>query len=213
MSKKPIHLESRDDAGELRLSSPSAGRNSAIIAEVLKTHMPENARVLEIASGTGEHAVAACTSRPDIVWQTSDPDERSRQSQDAWCSECPGQISKSLEINTMASNWWADLGQFDAVFCANMIHIAPWEAALGIANSADHILSDGGLVILYGPYLEGVETAESNLRFDQNLKARNIAWGVRSLDSVKHIFADVGFNLQARLEMPKENRILIFSRL
>ena len=194
------------------MASPSAGRNSAAIADVLKEHLPQNAKILEIASGTGEHAVAICQSRPDIKWQTSDPDERSRQSQDAWRTECPGQISKSLMIDTTISNWWKGLGAVDTIYCANMIHIAPWEAAIGLAQSVDHLLPASGLVILYGPFLEGDATAESNIKFDLNLKSRNMAWGVRSLDSVKHIFADVGFNLQARLEMPKENRILIFSR-
>ncbi len=209
--KKPIHLENRENQG-LRLYSPTAGRNAGPISEQLLQILPKNASVLEIASGTGEHAVACCECRPDISWQNSDPDERSRGSQDAWRSECPGQISPSLAISTSNPKWWAELAPFDAIYCANMIHIAPWEAALGLAKGAGAVIKPQGLMILYGPFLEGAKTAQSNLNFDQTLKSRNPDWGVRSLDSVKHIFADVGFNLQARIEMPAENRILVFSK-
>jgi len=117
-----------------------------------------------------------------------------------------------LSIDTTHLEWWGGLDVCDAVFCANMIHIAPWEATVGLAAGAGQILSENGLMVLYGPFLEGRKTAQSNLKFDKNLKARNPKWGVRSLDSVKHIFADVGLNLQTRIEMPAENRILVFSK-
>jgi len=202
---EPIHLEDRDVKG-LRLFSPTAGRNSGPISQVLAKYLPQGSRILEIASGTGEHAVANCQNREDIIWQPSDPDARSRLSQNAWRHECEGRILPSLPLSTTDLEWWGGLGVFDAIFCANMIHIAPWEAALGLAAGAAHP------VFVYGPFQEGSKTAQSNLNFDQNLKARNPKWGVRSLDSVKHIFADVGFTLQARIEMPAENRILVFSR-
>ncbi len=211
MAKDPIHLENRESLAR-RQMSPTAGRNSKPIAGILKDILPQNAKVLEIASGTGEHAVAMCNTRPDILWQSSDPDARSRLSQDAWRTTCPKQIYPSLDIDTTKLEWWGGFSSFDVIFCANMIHIAPWSAALGLAKGASQLLSENGLAILYGPFLEGAKTAESNLKFDLNLKARNPLWGVRSLDSVKHMFADVGFNLRARYEMPKENRILIFSR-
>ncbi len=206
----PIHLETRIDEGA-RIRSSSASRNSEPISTELARILPENARVLEIASGTGEHAVATCQKRHDLIWQPSDPDARSRESQDAWRTECSSQMKPSLSLDAMQNEWWDGLGPFDAVFCANMIHIAPWEAALGVAEGVRHIVKENGLVILYGPFLEGEDTAQSNLVFDQNLKSRNASWGVRDLDSVKHIFADVGFNLQARIVMPAENRILLFS--
>ena len=196
----------------MRLFSPTAGRNSTPIATLLSDILPVSASVLEIGSGTGEHAVAICKARSDISWHTSDPDERSRQSQDDWRSECPDQIAKSMAIDVTLNNWWRDLPEFDVMFSANMIHIAPWSAAQGFVAGAAKMLTETGLAIFYGPFLEGTMTAESNLRFDTNLKARNPDWGVRSLDSVKHIFADVGFNLLARHEMPAENRILVFSR-
>ena len=207
----PIALEQRASM-EGRLVSPSAGRNREVISTLLAEHLPRGARVLEIASGTGEHAVASCTKRPDILWQPSDPDAASRASQNAWAPACEGQILPALDINTMQAGWADKLGPFDAVFCANMIHIAPWEASLGLADGSGALCLKGGKVILYGPFLEGEETAPSNLSFDASLKSRNPAWGVRKLDSVKHIFSQAGFTLAAPIVMPKENRTLIFTK-
>lgn len=211
MTDNPIHLENRDMDGA-RLYSPSAGRNRAAIGEILQSRLPRGARVLEIAAGTGEHAVHTCGLRPDIIWQPSDPDAASRASQTSWASECPGQMLPALEIDTTVKTWWDGLGRFDAIYSANMIHIAPWEAALGLAEGAQHLLTDGGIVFLYGPFQEGEETAPSNLEFDNNLKKRNPEWGVRNLGSVKDIFADAGLYLLTRIVMPKENRMLLFSR-
>ncbi len=212
MSSMPIHLETREASGASRLSSPSAGRNQQVIAETLQTRLPKNARVLEIASGTGEHALAICRQRSDIVWQNSDPDARSRASQDDWAKEAGEQILPALSLDMMQDHWWKGMDPYGAMFCANMIHIAPFEAAIGYVRGAAALLKDDGMAFLYGPFLEGSATATSNLEFDKALKARNPDWGVRSLESIKHIFVDVGFNLQARLVMPKENRLLIFSR-
>jgi len=209
--KPPIALEDRDEK-DGRLYSPSAGRNREVIGRVLSEHLSRGARVLEIASGTGEHAAHMCGLRPDIIWQTSDIDERSRESQNAWSQGHPGQMMPSLRINTTASKWWYNIGKVDSVFCANMIHIAPWEAFLGLAQGAGHLLSTGQKFILYGPFLEGDDTAESNIVFDASLKFRNPAWGVRKLDSVKHILTEQGFTLSARIVMPKENRTLVFSK-
>ncbi len=195
-----------------RLFSSAASRNSGPISNILSERLPRNAYVLEIASGSGEHGIAICQKRPDVSWQMSDIDENYRKSQDDWRTEFPDQIKPSLPLSMTDLEWWGGLGQFDAIYCANMIHIAPWEAALGLAEGAGAILTSGNLVVFYGPFKEGARTAQSNLNFDQNLKSRNPAWGVRDLDSVKHIFADVGFNLQARIEMPAENRILLFSK-
>ncbi len=206
-----LALEARG-AIDGRLVSPSAGRNRAVISNLLAEYLPRGARVLEIASGTGEHAVASCAKRPDIFWQPSDPDAVSRVSQNAWAAERKGQILPALDINTMEAGWADKLGRFDAVFCANMIHIAPWEAALGLAVGSGKLCGIGGKVILYGPFLEGKETAVSNLSFDASLKSRNPEWGVRKLDSVKHIFSLAGFTLTARIVMPKENRSLIFTK-
>ena len=211
MSKDPIHLENRVKTGA-RLFSPTAGRNKAPIGHVLSPYLPPKAKVLEIASGTGEHAAHMCGLRSDIIWQPTDIDAESRASQNAWRTDVPTQMLPSLSVDTTAPEWWGGLGDFDVLYCANMIHIAPWEAALGLAEGAGQLLRGGGVMALYGPFLEGAKTAQSNLNFDANLKRRNPAWGVRDLSSVKHIFADAGVGFTAYVEMPAENRLLIFTK-
>ena len=118
----------------------------------------------------------------------------------------------ALALDVMAEGWPEGLGQMDAIFCANMIHIAPWQAAEGLVRGAAKLLSASGLCVLYGPFQEGGKTAPSNLEFDANLRARNPQWGVRNLGDVKHIFALHGFNLCQRTELPKNNLILVFKR-
>ena len=112
----------------------------------------------------------------------------------------------------MQPSWTNHLPGYDAIYCANMIHIAPWEAAQGLAEGAGKLLGKDAKLIVYGPFLEGEETAESNLQFDMSLKSRNPSWGVRNLDAVKHIFSEAGFTYTARIVMPKENRTLIFTK-
>ena len=209
--KQPIHLENRTESGKKKFS-PTAANNRVPIAEVLLPLLSQNARVLEIASGTGEHALYMCQSRADIIWQTSDPDAGSRVSQNAWAKAVDGQIKPSLNIGTTQDDWTRDLAEFDAIYCANMIHIAPWEAAEGLVKGAQKLLNSGQICVLYGPFKEGDKTAPSNLDFDASLKSRNPAWGVRDLEAVKHIFELHGFNLIQQTAMPKNNQILVFKR-
>ena len=211
-----VALEDRDNV-DGRLFSPSAGRNKAVIAQNLAQLLPQKAKVLEIASGTGEHGAALVSQRPDILWQYSDPDPQSRDSQTAWAAHISPDATKAgllppMNLDMCAADWTKPLEKFDAIFSANMIHIAPWEAALGLAAGAEKILSVSGTVWLYGPFLDGEATAPSNLAFDASLKSRNSAWGVRSIDSVKHIFAKHGFNQHSRRDLPKNNLLLGFSR-
>jgi len=211
MSKDPIHLENREQSGA-RLFSPTAGRNKEPIGEVITEHLPQGAKVLEIASGSGEHGAHMCAIRPDIIWQPSDPNAESRASQDDWAKDSKGQMLPSLNINTTQMGWSDALPSFDVIYCANMIHIAPWEAAVGLVSGARKLLNLGSKFILYGPFIEGEKTAESNLRFDVTLKSRNPSWGVRNLEDVKHIFSEAGFTHTAHIVMPKENRTLIFTK-
>lgn len=209
--KKPIHLENRTQTGA-RLFSPTAARNREPIADILADLMQQNAEVLEIASGTGEHALHMCQRRPDVIWQPSDPNAESRASQEVWASESDGRMLPSLDIDTSQPAWSEGLGPYDVLFCANMIHIAPWEAALGLATGAKTLIKPSGMVVLYGPFKEGENTAPSNLEFDASLKSRDPRWGVRDLISVKHIFAKIGFSNVQRIVMPKNNLILVFQR-
>ena len=210
-SKDPIHLEAREKSGA-RLFSPTAARNKTPIGKVISPYIPKGAKVLEIASGTGEHGAYMCGIRPDIIWQPSDPNAESRISQNDWAQDCGERMLPSLEIDTTAGDWAEGLSAFDVIYCANMIHIAPWEAALGLVQGASKLLNTGAAFILYGPFLEGEETAESNLQFNVSLQSRNASWGVRNLEAVKHIFSEAGFTHEARIVMPKENRTLIFTK-
>lgn len=209
--KAEIALEQRTQS-QNRLSSPSAGRNRQVIAETLAEIMPHGARVIEIASGTGEHALSAVTVRPDLIWQPSELDPQSRQSVDAWALDASGRIAPCLEIDVTDPEWTNPLPDFDALFCANMIHIAPWQACLGLFEGGADLLVDGGLVCLYGPFLEGNATAPSNLEFDKSLKSRNAEWGVRALDDVVEQAHRSHFQMTQRLKMPANNLMLVFTK-
>jgi hypothetical protein len=192
--------------------SPSAARNRAPIAEMLAGILPENAQVLEIGSGTGEHAVAACEARTDIRWQPSDPDARSRSSQAAWASEADGRISAPLALDLREADWFADAGAPDALVCINVIHISPWVVTEHLAAGAAALLPAGAPVYLYGPYKEGAATAPSNLEFDRSLKTRNPDWGVRAVADVVAVFDRAGFDLESRTGMPANNLSLVFRK-
>ncbi len=212
MSKPPIALEDRDEDGG-RLFSPSAGRNKAHIAKVLSEVLPANASVLEIGSGTGEHGIEALSLRPDLNWQFSDPDEKSRQSQSAWIKHSGLDQNAPLRLDMTDANSLSQLASsYDAIYSANMIHIAPIEALHGLAQLADRLITGDGKLYLYGPFLFGANSATSNIQFDVSLKRRNPAWGVREIASVKHIFATHGFNTSRLRDMPSNNFFLGFSR-
>jgi SAM-dependent methyltransferase len=207
--KDPIALEERHSEAS-RLHSPSTARNRHAIASTLAPHLPTSAAVLEIGSGTGEHAVTVCQARPDISWQPSDPDPRSRESQAAWAELAGGQIRPPLDLNLMSDDWAAELGKHDALVCMNVIHISPWRVTENLARHAASCLSPDGLLYLYGPYQEGGETAPSNLDFDTSLRSRNPEWGVRNLDTVVAEFEAAGFEFQERIVMPANNLSLMF---
>ncbi|WP_421857912.1 DUF938 domain-containing protein [Oceanicaulis sp.] len=207
----PIALEDRDQNGA-RLSSPSAARNRGPITTALSARLPEGARVLEIASGTGEHALALVTHRPDLIWTPSDPDPQSRASADAWAADAHGRMQPALDLDVCAANWWETVEPVDAMYCANMIHIAPWEAAQGLFAGAAQLLIEKGALHLYGPYQEGEATAPSNLDFDASLKQRDPRWGVRALADVDTLAGAYGFVRTERVDMPSNNLLLTFQR-
>ena len=210
-SPREIALEARAPDGA-RLSSPSAGRNKGPISEALAGLLPEHARVFEVASGTGEHALACVTRRPDMSWTPSEPDPASRASVDAWAPEADDRIAPCLSVDVAQPGWASGLGPFNALFCANMIHIAPWQAAVGIFDGAKTLLADDGAVHLYGPFQEGSATAPSNLQFDADLKRRDPRWGVRAIDDVDTLAAEHGFARVGRIEMPANNLLLSWRR-
>lgn len=205
MTEKPIALEDRGRDGD-RLFSPSAGRNKHLIAAWLAEHLSNKARILEVGSGTGEHGAALGTVCPDVIWQYSDPDANSRASQSAWKQD---NWPEPLALDLTVPDWAAPLGSFDAIYSANMIHIAPIEAAVGLARGAAQLTDT---VFLYGPFLFGERSAASNIDFDASLKRRDMRWGVREFADVKHIFENEGFKQSERFDMPRNNHIVRLSK-
>lgn len=192
--------------------APAAERNKTYIAEVLSQSLPEEGKVLEIASGTGQHAVYFAESFPHLTWQPSDPDPHALESISSWCeeSDLPNLLSP-LHIDATMSDWV--VGEMSAVICINMIHISPWESCIGLIEGASKYLTEGGLLYLYGPFqIDGVHTAPSNERFDESLRMRDSSWGVRDLTTVKKLAESHKFLCSAVVDMPANNKSVLFVR-
>lgn len=177
--------------------------------------LPVGAKVLEIASGTGEHAAYVAKMRPDVGWKPSDPDTAARASIAAWIrAERLSNVAPPIALDAASPIWRVEAeAPFDAVVSINMIHIAPWAACQGLIAGAARILGPNGVLVLYGPFKRGgVHTAPSNAGFDDNLKARNPAWGVRDLDDVAREAAAKKFRLEQIAEMPANNLTVVFRR-
>jgi SAM-dependent methyltransferase len=194
-------------------SSPSTARNREPILAALREILPPDARVLEVASGAGEHAVFAAGHLPDVTWLPTDPDSEALASIAAWrAASNLANLAPPRRLDVTDPAAWP-AGPFDAVVCINMIHIAPWTAAQALLAGAARVLRPGGMLYLYGPYLEdGVETAPSNLGFDADLKRRNPAWGLRRLEEVTALAARDGLAFARRIAMPANNLSLAFAR-
>lgn len=197
---------------DARRFSPSTARNREPILNVLRDVLPQNARVLEIASGSGEHAVYMACAMPAITWQPSDPEDEARASIDAWIAhEGLANVASPLAIDVRNPNWSVD-GPFDAVVAINMIHYSPWESTSALFAGASHLLRKGGIVFLYGPYKrDGKHTAPSNEVFEVWLKERDPSFGVRDLRDIEREAGRHGFSLQKAMEMPANNLSLIFA--
>jgi len=195
-----------------RRFAPAAARNRDAILDVLRRHLPASGLVLELASGSGEHAIHFAAALPDLTFQPSDPLPEARASIDAWVTETGlPNIRPALAIDAAAPGW--PVTAADAVLCINMIHISPWAATEGLLRGAAAILPPGGPLILYGPYRRGgAHTAPSNAAFDADLRARNPAWGVRDLEAVAALAAEHGFGPPAVAEMPANNLTVTFRR-
>jgi SAM-dependent methyltransferase len=185
-------------------------RNRDAIAAVLGDWLPASGTVLEVASGSGEHAVHFAAAFPKLDWQPSDPDPSALASIAAWSAEAGlPNIAAPLHLDASAPDW--PLGHADALLCINMVHISPWAATLGLFAGAARLLGPGAPLILYGPYLEAdVATADSNLAFDESLRSRNPDWGLRSVKAVIDAVAPHGFRFAERRTMPANNLMLLF---
>lgn len=197
----------------MKRHAPATARNSEPIAQVLAQELPDRGLVLEIASGTGEHAVFFAGRFPALDWQPSDPDPAALASVAAWREEAAiANLRPPIQIDASAGSWPVE--QADAMLCVNMIHISPWAATEGLFAGAARLLAPGAPLITYGPYLEaGVATAPSNMAFDDSLKARDPQWGLRDVAKVDALAESKGFARTARYIMPANNLTLVYRRL
>ena len=192
--------------------APATERNREPIREVLARELPASGTVLEIASGSGEHAVAFARAFPHVTWQPTDADPRALASIAAWRDEAAlPNLAAPLRLDVTATPW--PIERADAIVCVNMVHIAPWEAALALFAGAGRALAPGALLFLYGPYrFGGAFTAPSNEAFDASLRSRDPRWGVRDVDELRAAAAAQGFTLGAPIPLPANNHVLLFRR-
>jgi SAM-dependent methyltransferase len=192
------------------LTSPAVARNRDPILAVLRRVLPAQGTVLEIASGSGEHAVHFAAGLQHLTWQPTDPDTDSLASSAAHraSAQLPN-LLPPLVLDACAPSW--PVTRADAVVAINMIHIAPWSAAEGLMAGAARLLAPGGVLYLYGPFKEnGRHTAPSNAAFDASLRARDPQWGVRDLDTVAALASEHRLALAERVAMPANNLSLVF---
>lgn len=194
-----------------RRSAPAALRNREPICSVLREWLPESGLVLEIASGTGEHAAHFAKQFPSLDWQPSDIHADALASISAWQSEVAlANLRLPLVLDAAARDW--PVAGADAVLSINMVHISPWASALGLVRGAGRVLAAGAPLILYGPWLEAdVTAAPGNLAFDADLKRRNSEWGLRTVEDFVAAAAPL-FQFSQRREMPANNLMLLFRR-
>lgn len=199
-------------SGADKRHAPATQRNRDPILEMLRPRLPAAGLVLEVASGTGEHAAYFAPALAPLLWQPSDPDPELRRSIDAHAAEigCPT-LRPALALDAAAPDW--PVAAADAVLCCNMIHISPWEAGLGLLAGAGRLLPAGGPLFLYGPYLVDGETAESNRDFDASLRARDPAWGLRELRDVEAAAEPHGLRLEETVRMPANNLTVVFRKV
>lgn len=195
-----------------RRSAPAALRNREPIAEVLREWLPASGLVLEIASGTGQHAAFFARAFPALDWQPSDLHPEALQSARAWREEAQlPNLLEPVEIDASTTKW--PVVRADAILSINMVHISPWSSALGLLDGAATLLDRGSPLILYGPWLSRrIETAPSNLAFDSDLKSRDPEWGLRNVEDFASEAKTRGFMLVDQRPMPANNLMLLFRK-
>jgi hypothetical protein len=197
----------------LRRHSAAAERNRGpILAELQRLLLPGSGLLLEIASGTGQHAAWCSAGLPGWHWQPSDFEAAALPSISAWCAGLD-RVAAPLQLDVLQPHWPGVPAQVDAIFCANMIHIAPWACCAGLMQGAARHLSAQGRLITYGPHLEDdVPTSPGNLTFDADLRSSNPAWGLRRREDVALEAARAGLALRERVAMPANNLLLVWGR-
>jgi hypothetical protein len=205
-------MNSNKDARQYALATE---RNRQPILDILLRVIPTKGDILEIASGTGEHAVFFAPKWSSRQWIPSDPNPDARASIVAWGKYTDTtNLALPLEIDTSKSDWFEQVNSsVSAIICINMIHIAPWAACEGLMAGASQLLPSEGIVYLYGPYKRGGQhTAPTNVEFDRLLRDRNPEWGVRDLDRVLEVASDRGLQLQEIVPMPANNLSIVLKK-
>ena len=191
--------------------SPAAERNRGPILAELQGLLPASGEMLEIASGTGQHAAHFAGALPGWRWWPSDGDVSSAASISAWC-EGLANVQAPLHLDVLADTWAGAPQEVNAIFCANLLHISPWATCAALMRGAARHLSAQGLLLLYGPYVvDGEITAPSNLAFDADLRARDAQWGLRRLSDVIVQAQATGLQMRERVAMPANNFLLVLA--
>ena len=202
--------------GAGRLYSAAAARNADAIRTAWAETLPVRGAVLEVASGTGQHASHLCAAFPGLAWRPSDPDADSRASITERAGDVEGgRLAAPLALDVTEPGWWQGIERPDVLYCANMIHIAPWAAAEGLFRGAGALLTDAerpGTLAIYGPFSRRGAMADGNACFHASLRERDPAWGVRDLDDdVQPLAARFGLALTSVRAMPANNLFVLFA--
>jgi SAM-dependent methyltransferase len=195
---------------DARRHAPAAARNRKPILAVLRRVLPARGCVLEVASGAGQHVAHFAAALPGLTWQPSEVDPELHASIVAWTRQLAN-VRPPLRLDATSAPW--PVTGIEAVFSANLIHIAPWQVCLGLVRGASRHLAPGGLLVVYGPFrIDGRHTADSNAAFDRQLRETDPRWGVRDLEAVREAASHHGLELEERVPMPANNQTLLFRR-
>jgi Protein of unknown function (DUF938) len=206
-----------DEISMSQQHAPATHRNRTAILEILRQVLPPTGTVLEVSSGTGEHAVFFAPQLAPRRWWPSDPNSLARDSITAWMAALPcDTLNPPIDLDASSPHWPVEsvASDISAIVNINMIHIAPWAACLGLLAGAGRILPPSGVLYLYGPFKQnGMHTAPSNAAFDESLRFQDPAWGVRDLEEVVAIAASHQLALVNTYEMPANNLSVVFRRV
>lgn len=194
---------------EVKRYAPATVRNRDAIAEALTKLLPDQGLVLEIASGTGEHAVHLAKLFPALTWQPTDSDPIAVACIEAWRADENVRNVLPAMLLDAASDW--PITQADAVLCINMVHISPWAATLGLLRNAAQTVGSSAPLCIYGPFRQrDVALAKSNAEFDASLRQQNPQWGLRYVEDITETAGANGLRLYQLIEMPANNLLLVF---
>lgn len=190
-------------------------RNKGAIGDVLEQYLPKEGTLLEIASGTGQHAVTFGARFPGLTWLTSDPWATSRESTNGWIIETGlANVKSPIDLDVTQEGWEDAIPRpIAAMYASNLLHITPWPVSLGLFRGAGNLLEPGAPLCIYGCFKRGGEhLSEANITFDRNIRGENAEWGVRDMETVEEAAGAQGLKLERAVEMPKENFVLVFRR-